>query len=801
MAAATVMSDQQRQAAVERLQAAQQAQPAQPVVAAAPAVAQMPADMIGKGVQLAGPVVPGVVPAAASAAPAPVALPPNLTPIAPISLNDAARDAKGNLLPGASAAAPTPEAVAAGAVALTTPAAEAAWIREANAAEGDFNKMLDIAARYPESRRAIQDQLRISFDNQSKLDETKKIMEAAARGDPKAMNKLELALRPSSGKQKEKEEITTKDYLQAILYKRLGLDDLAADVQRKIMGTNVKFGQLDLDGTKWIAEYNPKTGELLRATDNEGNAATENTLNKLRSSAIPISTATPPVSGATRVRDSQGTEWSVVPSARGSMFFDNNNKQGVPQGRTVPIAVGSDLELAQARQDIETVAKFGNMTAEARLGSFANTNKLRADRGLPLLSLAEMGLNADGSMIGEATRRPGTVVTPAAPAAPAAVPPPAPVAVPAVDTAAVARAQNDLAAIDREIKRVPPRETARLQVLNQERAAIQQRLTQASGATTGGGAAVTGGAIPSAAQMATQEAQAASQRKIAEEAAIAENKLKNAISEKQQTQPIDVGTAEQKDFVTYKTTVQDKAEAGREVSKVTRTQVKDLMQDPAIIGIMNGSGTQYAAAGKLLREMAAGAYSEDESGKRLADDIRGLSISQPQKDALSRYAQLNTNINRATLKANTGGGAISNAEQAANKAANMTNIGDLTPFAALSGLSRRAFQGDLSQEKAAMLADRKYVTRDQFDQAWQRTEDIRVQQYDGIYRARLELIKPFSDKANANPNDAQAQQRYRDAAIHAFRVYPNMEYTAGSGWSFRTPESKRASMAAAAGDR
>jgi len=321
------------------------------------------------------------------------------------------------------------------------------------------------------------------------------------------------------------------------------------------------------------------------------------------------------------------------------------------------------------------------------------------------------------------------------------------------------------------------------------------------GVSSGGGAvspAVIGG-TPAEREAAKKRIEAAEQeaRALRE----AENKKRLAIEEAQGKQPIEVGTSEQKDFVTYKGVVQDKAEAGRDVARVTRGQVKDLMQDPVIIGIMNGSGTQYAAAGKLIREMAAGAYSDDDNGKRLADDIRKLSLSQPQQDALSRYAQANTSINRATLQANSGAGSISNAEQAANKAANMTNIGDLTPFAALTGLSRRQYQGDLSQEKAAMLAASKYVTRNQFDQAWQETEDKRVKRYDGIYRARLDLIKPFADKANANPNDAQAQQRYRDAAIHAFRVYPNPEYTAGVGWTYPTKESKRAAMAADAGDR
>ena len=275
MAAATVMSDQQRQAAVQRLQAAQAQQtqaapqaaaapmaPVAPAAAAAPAAvaapvapetAQLPPGMIGAPTQLAGPMVPGVVPAA---------------PVA--------------------AAAPTPEAVASGAEAMAA-APEAPWIKEANAAEGDFNKMLDIAARYPESRKAIQEQLKAGFQKQTMSDEAQKILEAAGKGDPKALNKLELALRPDSGRKKT-EEVTTKDYLQAYLYKRLGLDELAANVQQKILGQSTKFGQIQLDGSNWTAEYDRNTGELVRAKDDEGNVATQNTLNKLSAASMKLGT-------------------------------------------------------------------------------------------------------------------------------------------------------------------------------------------------------------------------------------------------------------------------------------------------------------------------------------------------------------------------------------------------------------------------------------------------------------------------------------------------------------------------------
>jgi hypothetical protein len=191
-----------------------------------------------------------------------------------------------------------------------------------------------------------------------------------------------------------------------------------------------EYGQVSLGKDKYEVTKNKKTGQITSARDNEGNPVDTPILNRIRAESLKISGAQLPSAGATRIRDSKGTEWSVVPTPQGSTFYNNKGEQGVPEGRTVPIAVGSDLEIAQARQDIETVAKFGTMTAQARLDAWTNTNKLRADKGLNGKTLEEMGLNPDGSLIGESVRRVGTPAmgagqptlapTPAAPVAPTA---------------------------------------------------------------------------------------------------------------------------------------------------------------------------------------------------------------------------------------------------------------------------------------------------------------------------------------------------------------------------------------------
>ena len=116
------------------------------------------------------------------------------------------------------------------------------------------------------------------MEGRNKEQEARKLVEAAQSGDPKAMNKLEQALRPDKGKQKE--EVTVNDYLKAYMYKRLGLDELAADVQKKIIGKDSKFGQLSLGDSVWKTETNSQ-GEIIRAWDNENTPATKSTLAKL----------------------------------------------------------------------------------------------------------------------------------------------------------------------------------------------------------------------------------------------------------------------------------------------------------------------------------------------------------------------------------------------------------------------------------------------------------------------------------------------------------------------------------------
>lgn len=307
------------------------------------------------------------------------------------------------------------------------------WITEANSAGTDFNKLLDVAARFPESRTAIQTKLETVVTEKRKSDEAQKMVEAAQAGDPKAINKLEQALRPTRGR--EKDEVTVTDYLKAYMYTRLGLNDLAADVQKKIMGKDTKFGQLMLGNTNWQTETDSQ-GNIVRARDDEGNTATENTLNKLRAAGRAVTTAAPSSATSTRIRDSKGTEWSQVPTPQGMKFYNNSGKEGVPEGRTVPIAVGSDVETAQNMAGVKL--QFAAPTAAATAGGRI-AGETAATYGTPIQQPQQLPVQGAAGVTA-----PGPV---AAPGAPAAVSPqqlaqqqaPAPARAPAAAPAAPGR--------------------------------------------------------------------------------------------------------------------------------------------------------------------------------------------------------------------------------------------------------------------------------------------------------------------------------------------------------------------------
>jgi hypothetical protein len=208
----------------------------------------------------------------------------------------------------------------------------------------------------------------------------------------------------------------------------------------------------------------------------------------------------------------------------------------------------------------------------------------------------------------------------------------------------------------------------------------------------------------------------------------------------------------------------------------------------------------------VLRDAITGTFSGKEGGERFSEAIRGISIPAPQLSALKEFAQLNTGINAKTLAENAGEGPKSDADIKLNQQANMTNIGDLPAFAALSGLTRSQFAGDVNKRKQDfVLANRdKYQTQSQVEQAWSKEKDTLNRQYEGIYRERLnfidaKMVEKFGKDWRKRP-DSETQGFYRDASIHSFNVLPTPNYDVQTQkFVYPTQQSKLAAMRAITG--
>ena len=222
----------------------------------------------------------------------------------------------------------------------------------------------------------------------------------------------------------------------------------------------------------------------------------------------------------------------------------------------------------------------------------------------------------------------------------------------------------------------------------------------------------------------------------------------------------EVTTAEQKGFVKYKDeTLLPAAANGQKVSDIRREQLRDLLVSPGVIGLMQNQGGAYREAQNLLRDMISGNFRDSEE---VSSKIANLNLTQPEKDVLYNFNMLNAQVNPLTLKQTAGPGAVSEAEQRLNQAANV-DIRRAPVIGAFTQLTRSKFTSDLEAYKADWLAQRPDIkTTAQFQTAWSAEERRLRDQYNNIYAERAKYI----GKNGSTPN----------AGVAGFKYYPVPAY-------------------------
>jgi hypothetical protein len=460
-------------------------------------------------------------------------------------------------------------------------------------------------------------------------------------------------------------------YIKAYLFARLGLNDLAQQEQALISGTNVKFQPINLPGgEQYSVKFNAKTGEVVSAKDINNNEVTNK--EKLGQIAAQAMTASQiGQAGATRVRDASGKEWSVVPTAQGSMFYDNANVRGVPTGKTVPIQGGTDIELQ------------GQLQTQKNQGKLDLLNKELSTR------LDYIPAQEHNKFISKFNAENGTNF--------------------ALMTGPGGKPQ------------------------------VVERPAGTGGVATGAGSTTIAGQPPAPTQ------------------AISPAAVKNQqeLAKKEGDAFIKFGAED----------ITPKADAGGQVARIRKQQINGpdgILANPELAGLLQGQGGASTEVLNILRDTITGNFKD---GEELSRRVNALNLTQRQKDAVNIQIGLAKQVDPQTLKQNAGPGAVSDAEQKANRQANV----DITRQGLYSGLTlmtRSQFTNDLAVARAEFKASRPDLnTTDKFNSAWN-TEKARLnKEFDAIYEARAKYIGQYN-KDGKNPG----------AVVDAYKYYPVPEY-------------------------
>ena len=590
----------------------------------------------------------------------------------------------------------------------------------------------------PALRRVAAAQVRTLFQQEDATRQAEKTVNAAMT-DPKEARKLTREL----GKSGEE-----GSYLKAYLYQRLGMTDLAKAEQIKL-GAGDQWAQsflMSKDGSQkpvWI-KYNGQ-GAPVEGYSADGALAREQVL------------------AATSMKGVTAHTGKMKDRVTGEVYYEQTGPQGTrlvgPTGKVfsgdtknlMPYGIGSDV---QTKNEIQLNQLKNRLTYEPTLAG----RKAAASQYMEFAAKTDPG---DGSAIreaeqminnigfgvqnGQVVEQPGAAApAPGTPGAPSATQPaPAPGAAPAQAPGTVTIPVADL-------RRRP----------GESRIAYESRLKDI-------------------------ERQQQSSTNIAQKAAEV---------------PIAVSETTQKEFVKTGDDIRNAGADGSTVKNLRKQQLDIVQRNPRIVNILNGSGTEYDKARRFIIDSLSGEFSGTEGGQKRAEALRSVGLNQNDREDIDAIAKLNEGINQKTLKLAAGPGAVSDAEQQSNRAANLQYIERSGPMLVVNEMTRTQFSGDLANAKADLLNRGQYKTRQEFDSAWNKEQSKLVKQYESIYKGRLGMLKPYLDAVEKNPNDATALQRRKDAIMHSLTVYPAPEYNVQSGkWDYKTENARKAAMNAVLG--
>lgn len=173
----------------------------------------------------------------------------------------------------------------------------------------------------------------------------------------------------------------------------------------------------------------------------------------------------------------------------------------------------------------------------------------------------------------------------------------------------------------------------------------------------------------------------------------------------------------------------------------------------------------------IVRDIFGGQFrNPDDVSKRIAE----LNLSPAERSALIEFNSLNQNINAATLRKNAGAGSVSDAEQRANREANV-DIGKIPALGAYNIMAQTQFDADKSRYKADWAVSSKHNAQNsiELEREWRKEVQSVNKFYEQMARERARWLA--ANGVN-NPN----------AVPEAYRKFPVPEYDPATGRWIKT---------------
>jgi hypothetical protein len=233
------------------------------------------------------------------------------------------------------------------------------------------------------------------------------------------------------------------------------------------------------------------------------------------------------------------------------------------------------------------------------------------------------------------------------------------------------------------------------------------------------------------------------------------------------------------------------AETGQTIVDTKRAQTEQLYRNPAIIGIMTGTGAGSDALRNLLLY-----GSEGDHRAALGEAITKAGITDPRIiDDINNYDAQQSRVTGPLVRQNLPGiQRITQNEFNAVKNQLLTNIANSTPYAVFQNNSREQFIGDLTRAKNDFVTKNNIDTNEKLQSTWPKEQDKLYHEYAAIDIARNKWIKDqIGEKPIPTRSSDPGYKDYVNAVMHSFKVFPTPEYNPqDNSWNYGSKKAEEA---------